>query len=54
MSQIVHLELERARAQRIANSLNDEVSKNNLTEYIAELKKEQSNMYSSTIDDIDI
>ncbi|MEG3176639.1 hypothetical protein U1872_10395 [Sphingomonas sp. RB3P16] len=41
MSRDIYIEIERARAQRIIESVNDDVSRRLLTEYVRELDREQ-------------
>lgn len=55
MTRTVYLDLERARAQRISNNLNDKISQSKLFEYIAEIKAEQSKLHRDNhTNDIDI
>jgi len=54
VSRTEYLDLERDRAQRISNNLNDEISRRKLIDYIAELKDERLKVSRSSLDDIDI
>lgn len=55
VTRTVYLDLERARAQRISNNLNDKISQSKLFEYIAEIKAEQSKLHRDNhTNDIDI
>jgi hypothetical protein len=55
VTRTVYLDLERARAQRISNNLNDRISQSKLIEYIAEIKAEQSKLHRDNyINHIDI